>query len=88
MSRKREKQNSIGGQFAPRLIEMLESPAYRALSLSGRRVLERIEIELAQHGGSGKKLAGCPSPTTISSATAFAEIALLQPSGSWSRSSS
>ena len=51
MSRKRKKQNSIGGQFAPRLIEMLESPAYRAMSLSGRRVLERIEIELAQHGG-------------------------------------
>ena len=51
MSRKRKKPNSIGGQFAPRLIEMLESPAYRALSLSARRVLERIEIELAQHGG-------------------------------------
>jgi hypothetical protein len=51
MARKRKKPNSIGGQFAPRLIEMLESPAYRALSLSGRRVLERIEIELAQHGG-------------------------------------
>jgi hypothetical protein len=51
MSRKRKKPNSIGGQFAPRLIEMLESPAYRALSLSARRALERIEIELAQHGG-------------------------------------
>lgn len=51
MSRKRKNPNSIGGQFAPRLIEMLESPAYRALSLSARRVLERIEIELAQHGG-------------------------------------
>jgi hypothetical protein len=51
MSRKRKRPQSIGGQFAPRLIEMLESPAYRALSLSARRVLERIEIELAQHGG-------------------------------------
>jgi hypothetical protein len=30
---------------------MLESPAYRVLSLSARRVLDRIEIELAQHGG-------------------------------------
>jgi hypothetical protein len=50
MSR-RKKPNSIGGQFAPRLIEMLESPAYRALSLSAHRVLARIEIELAQHGG-------------------------------------
>jgi hypothetical protein len=47
---KRKKPNSIGGQFAPRLIEMLESPAYRALSLSAHRVLDRIEIELAQHG--------------------------------------
>jgi hypothetical protein len=30
---------------------MLESPAYRALSFSGRRVLDVIEIELAQHAG-------------------------------------
>jgi len=30
---------------------MLESPAYRALSLSARRIIDRIEIELAHHGG-------------------------------------
>jgi hypothetical protein len=30
---------------------MLESPAYRVLSLSARRVIDRIEIELARHGG-------------------------------------
>jgi hypothetical protein len=42
---------TISGQFAPRLIEMLESPAYRALSLSARRVLDRLEIEMAHHGG-------------------------------------
>ena len=30
---------------------MLRSPAYRALSLSGHRILARIEIELASHGG-------------------------------------
>ena len=30
---------------------MLRSPAWCALSLSGRRVLDRIEIELADHGG-------------------------------------
>jgi hypothetical protein len=30
---------------------MLESPAYRALSLSAHRALARIEIELAHHGG-------------------------------------
>ena len=30
---------------------MMESPAYRVLSLSGRRVLDRIMIELGHHGG-------------------------------------
>ncbi len=45
------RRNKIAGQFAPRLIEMLESPAYRVISLSARRILDRIEIELAQHGG-------------------------------------
>jgi hypothetical protein len=47
----RRRRTQIGGQVAPRLIEMLESPAYRALSLSGHRVLDRIEIEMAHHGG-------------------------------------
>jgi hypothetical protein len=41
----------ISGQFAPRLVEMLESPAYRVASLSARRVIDRVEIELAHHGG-------------------------------------
>jgi hypothetical protein len=41
----------LDGQFNARLIEMMESPAYRVLSLSARRVLDRIKIELAQHGG-------------------------------------
>jgi hypothetical protein len=43
--------NSISGQFAPRLIEMLESPAYRALSRSAHMVISRIEIEHGHHGG-------------------------------------
>ena len=30
---------------------MLEAPSYRVLSLSARRVLDRLEIELAHHGG-------------------------------------
>jgi hypothetical protein len=30
---------------------MLESPAYRVLSLSAHRILARLEIELAHHGG-------------------------------------
>lgn len=45
------KRNQIDGQFNARLIEMMESPAYRVLSLSARRVLDRIKIELGHHGG-------------------------------------
>jgi hypothetical protein len=48
MSRSRA---SIPSQFVPHRIEMIESPAWRALSLSGRRVVDRIEIELGHHGG-------------------------------------
>jgi hypothetical protein len=50
MSR-RPRRTQIGGQFAPHLIEMLRSPAWRALSLSGRRVIDRLEIEHGEHGG-------------------------------------
>ena len=42
---------TIEGPFAPRTIAMLESPAYRVLSLTARRILDRVEIELAHHGG-------------------------------------
>lgn len=49
MSRRRR--NQIGEQFAPRTISMLESPAYRELSLSAHRVLARVEIEFAHHAG-------------------------------------
>lgn len=42
---------SIPGQFAPRLVEMLESPPMRVLSLSGHRLLDRLEIELGHHAG-------------------------------------
>jgi hypothetical protein len=45
------RKTSIGGQFAPRLIEMLESPASRVLSRAAEQVLKRIEIELGHHGG-------------------------------------
>jgi hypothetical protein len=47
----RRKINKIDGQFNARLIEMMESPAYRVLSLTAHRVLDRVCIELAQHGG-------------------------------------
>ena len=46
-----KRRNRISGQFAARLIEMLESPAYRALSASAHKVISRIEIELGHHGG-------------------------------------
>ena len=41
----------IDGPFAARTIEMLRSPAMRALSLTGRHILDRLEIELAAHRG-------------------------------------
>jgi hypothetical protein len=47
----RKRRNRISVQFAWRPIEMLESPAYFVLSLSGRRFLDRLEIELASHAG-------------------------------------
>jgi hypothetical protein len=50
MSR-RNRPNTISGQFRPHLIEMIESPAWRALSLSARKALDRIEIELAHNAG-------------------------------------
>jgi hypothetical protein len=52
---KKRKRGSIEGAFAWRLVEMLESPAYRTLSLSAHRVMARLEIELAQHGGKSEE---------------------------------
>src|SRR5262245_32356956 len=46
-----KRRNPISGQFSALLIEMLESPARQVLSLAARRILDRIEIELAHHGG-------------------------------------
>jgi hypothetical protein len=43
--------NQIEAAFAYYLIEMLEHPSFRILSLAARRVLCRIQIELAHHGG-------------------------------------
>jgi hypothetical protein len=42
---------TIKGQTQWKLIEMLESPAYMVLSLSAHRVIDRISIEMAHHGG-------------------------------------
>lgn len=45
------RRNRISEQFVARVVTMLEAPAYRVLSLSARRVLDRIDIELAHHAG-------------------------------------
>lgn len=49
--RRTNRRTQIEGQFAPRLIDMLRSPAYRVLSQSEHRMLARLEIELGDHGG-------------------------------------
>jgi hypothetical protein len=46
-----KRRNRFNGQWVGRLTEMLESPAWRILSLSGRRILDRLEVEHAHHGG-------------------------------------
>jgi hypothetical protein len=51
MVRPGRRRNKISGQFSPKLIEMLESPAWRVLTPAGRKVIERVEVELANHGG-------------------------------------
>jgi hypothetical protein len=45
------RRNKIATQFAWQSIDMLASPSYRALSLSGHRIWARIQIEHAKHGG-------------------------------------
>jgi hypothetical protein len=42
--------SKIDKPFNWRKVEMQESPAYRVLSLSARRVMDRLEIEFARHG--------------------------------------
>jgi hypothetical protein len=46
-----KRRTKMAGQYAARPIEMIASPAFRVLSLSARRVLDRLEIEFASHGG-------------------------------------
>lgn len=45
------RRNQIAEHFAWLSIEALELPAYRVLSLSGHRILARLQIEHAHHGG-------------------------------------
>jgi hypothetical protein len=46
-----KRRSKISEQWVSYPIEMLDSPAYRALSLSAHKVIARIAIELANHGG-------------------------------------
>jgi hypothetical protein len=45
------KRNLINEQFSPHTRAMLESPAYRVMTLAAHRIIARIEIELCRHGG-------------------------------------
>jgi hypothetical protein len=45
------RRNPINEQFSVRTRAMLESPAYRVMSLTANRIIARIEIELCRHGG-------------------------------------
>jgi hypothetical protein len=51
MSKNYRRKNQIAGQFSARTIAMMESPAFEVLSLSAHRILHRLEIEHAHHGG-------------------------------------
>jgi len=46
-----KRRNQIVGAWMARPIELMESPAYRVLSLSAHRALSRIEVEYAHHAG-------------------------------------
>ena len=77
--RKTNRHTKIVGQFAPHRIDMLRSPAWRVLSLSARRVLDRVEIEMGDHGGTDNGRL----PVTflvISSGTEFSGTQSAQPS--------
>jgi hypothetical protein len=53
------RKNKIDGQFSAREIEMMESPAFQVLSLSAHRILDRLEIEHAHHGGNDNGALPC-----------------------------
>jgi hypothetical protein len=48
---KRLRRNVTAQQWTWQGIDMLMSPAFRVLSLAARRLLDRLAIELARHGG-------------------------------------
>jgi hypothetical protein len=53
------RRNRIAAQFTPIPTEVMGSPAWRTLSLSARRALDRLCIELRHHAGrNSAKLCG------------------------------
>ena len=51
MSARSRRNTIIGGAFIPHTLEMRRSPAWRALPDIARRVLDRLELEHMEHGG-------------------------------------
>jgi hypothetical protein len=51
VSKHNAKMRKIGGQYVHHLADLVRSPAWRILSLSARRLLDRIEDECLRHGG-------------------------------------
>ena len=49
--RKTNRFTRLAEQFAARPVRMIRSAAFRELSLSARRLLDRLEFEFADHGG-------------------------------------
>jgi hypothetical protein len=47
----KDARKTIPDHFVARLVEMLDSPAWRTLSLSARRLLDRLDLENRRHGG-------------------------------------
>ena len=47
----RKRKNKISEQFVYYTRDMIASPAYRVLSLQGRKVMRRLELEHMAHGG-------------------------------------
>lgn len=75
----------IEGQFSPRTIEMQESFAYRVLSLAAHRIMARLEIELARHGGKPEENGNLPCTFDDFSEYGVHREAISQPSASWLR---
>jgi hypothetical protein len=49
------RRNRIAGKYTALLVEVLESPPWRVLSLSAHRVIDRVCLELAYQGGHQKE---------------------------------